>query len=253
MSFEKPITRCAALLLIALCVACKPASPPPGKPAAAGPQIQATVVTIRTSVLPENKSFVRSIVIAGGKARDTGELDTWRLYDTKAKTVTFVDGVGKTFRTEELQSILARREAAQEKTLPEHYPRAKISRAGGRRSIQGVTAERAVVESGAYRRELWLGMHAAIPRGLFGMMHASEALSSPLAPMTRDVDEALVSAPGFPLADRTIVPFGNATMIVDRDVTGIAQKQVSQAVLAIPKGYRDVTPKPKLATTKREE
>jgi hypothetical protein len=247
MSFDDLTKRRFALLLIAFCVACKPSTPPPVKPAPAEPQVQATVVTIRTIVRPENKSWVRSLVIAGDRARDTGELDTWRLYDTKAKTVTFVDDVEKTFRTEALDVLIAKRETAQKKPLPAHYPHAELARTKEHKSIQGVTAERSLIESGAYRRELWLGEHPSIPRGLFGMMQASEAPSSPLAPMTRTVDEALISARGFPLSDRATVPLGDTTLVVERDVTGIGQQQVSQTVLAVPKGYRDLTPKAKPA------
>lgn len=232
-----------AFLLLAICIACKP-SPQPAKPAAAGPHVRATVVTIRTTVQPENKTWVRNLVIAGGRARDTGEHDTWRLYDTKANTVTFVDDVERTIRTESLAKIVSKREESQKKPLPAHFPRAKFARTEERRPLHGVTAEQALIESGAYRRELWLAEHPSIPRGLFAMMHASEPPSSPLAPMARDVDEALIATRGFPLADRTTVPLGKETLIVERTVTSIAQQQVAESLLALPKGYRDLTPKP---------
>lgn len=246
MSFDQLTTkRLASSLLIALCLACKPSPAPAAKPVVAGPQVKATVITLRTTVQPENKTFERRIVISGDRARDTGELDTWRLYDLEAKTITFVDDVAKTIRTESLATVVARHEAGREKSLPSHYPNVKYSATQERRTLQGVTAERSLIESGAYRRELWMGEHPAIPRGLFGMMQASEAPSSPLAPMTRAVDEALIKAPGFPLADRTTVPLGNVTLIVERTVTVIAEQPVAESVLSLPKGYRDLTPKPK--------
>ena len=128
--------------------------------------------------------------------------------------------------------------------LPSHFPRAKLSR-GATKQLVGVNAQQHLIESGAYRRELWLGQHRAIPDELFAMMLASDPPSSPLAPMMRDVDAALLSAKGFPLADRSEVPLGKGrSSVVERTVTGIAARQVPESMLAVPRDYRDVTPKP---------
>jgi hypothetical protein len=238
-----------AFLLFAICAACKPSQQQqPSKPAAAEPQLRATVVTIRTAVEPEKKTFTHTIVIAGDRARSTGEHETWRLYDTKAETVTFVDDVEKTTRTEPLKSIVARRTATMRAPLPAHYARAELRRTKERKPLLGVSAEKMVIESGAYKRELWIGEHPSIPRNLFAMMHASEPLTTPLAPMMRTVDEALLATRGFPLADRTTVPSGEGNVIVERTVTGVAPQQVAQTIVALPKGYRDVTPKPPATT-----
>lgn len=237
----------AILLAVTVCISCKPApQQPSAKKSAAGPQVRATVVTIRTTVAPD-KSFDHTLVIAGDRARSTGEQDTWRLFDTKADTVTFVDDVEKTIRTEALASIVKTRGATLAAALPEHYPRAKLTRTSERKAFLGANARQVVIQSGAYRRELWLGEHPQIPRGLFAMMHASDAPSSPLAPMMRAVDEALVKERGFPLSDHTEVPLGNDKLIVERTVTGIVQREVPESVLALPKDYKDVTPRPKPA------
>jgi hypothetical protein len=243
-----------ALLLLALCAGCKPSQPQSAaKPAAAGPQVRATVVTVRTTVQPENKTFTQTIVMAGDRARSTGEQETWRLYDTKANTVTFVDAIEKTVRTESMASLVARRTAALRAPLPAHFDPAKVARTAERKTLHGVLATQVLITSGAYRRELWFGAHQQIPPGLFGMMHASEPLASPLAPMMRSVDEALLSIRGFPLADRTEVPSLEGNVIVERSVTSIAQQQVAEDVVAVPKGYRDVTPKPPVANTKKNQ
>ena len=229
-------------------MSCKPAQQQPSakKSAAAGPQVRATVVTIRTTIAPD-KSFNQTLVIAGDRARSTGEHETWRLFDTKADTVTFVDDVEKTFRTEPLASIVKTRGATLAAALPPHYPRAKLARTSERKTFLGANAQQVVIQSGAYRRELWLGEHPQIPRGLFAMMHASDTPSSPLAPMMRAVDEVLVRERGFPLSDRTEVPLGNDKLVVERTVTGIVQKEVPESLLALPRDYKDVTPKPKPA------
>jgi hypothetical protein len=225
------------LLLLAVCISCKPAPPKSAKPATAGPQLKATVVTIRTTV--EKRVIDRSLVIASNRARFTGEHDTWRLYDTKANTVTFVDDVARTVRTEPLSSILTKRRTANAGAMPLELPRARLARPSETRSLHGATARAAIIESGSYKRELWLAEHPAIPRGLFAMMHASEQQASPFAPMMSAVDQALATERGFPLLDRSTL---GADLVIERAVTAIVQRDVPETMLAVPKGYKDVTP-----------
>jgi hypothetical protein len=227
------------ILLIAVCISCKPAPKQPAKPAAAGPQVRATVVTIRTTV--DKKSSDHTIVIAGNLARSTSEHDAWRLFDTKANTVTFVDDVGQTVRTEPLSSILKKRQTVNAAALPAHYPRATFARTDDRKPLLGTNAEKVTITSGGYTRELWLAEHPLIPAQLFAMMHASENPSSPLAPMMRDVDRALASVRGFPFLDRTKVPLGKGELVVERTVVAISQRDVSEGLLTFPKGYEDRT------------
>jgi hypothetical protein len=224
------------LFLIAVCLSCKPAPKQPAKPAA-GPQVRATVVTIRTTI--DNTSVDHALVIARDKVRFTGENDLWRLYDPKAGTVVFVDDVARTIRSEPLAAIAARRRSTNAADLGAHFPSARIQRTTNTKLLHSAVAREAVIESGAYRRQLWLAEHPAIPRGLFAMMHISDSTTSPLAPMMRAVDETLGSERGFPLADRATI---GDQVIAERTVTSIVQKDVPEALVTLPKGYRDVTP-----------
>jgi hypothetical protein len=237
------MSRNALLLSIAIFIGCQSDAPKPAATKAAGPTQRATAVTIRTTIKPEERTFTQMLVISGDQARDTGERDVWRLYDTKANTVTFVDDIAKTFRTESLQKLIAQRRAATKDALPSYFPHAKVARPGTKKPMQGATAELLAIESGAYKRELWLAEHPAIPRGLFAMIYASDAPTPPLAPMMREVDEALIATRGFPLADHAEVPVAKNKLIVDRIVISIGPRDVPQSVMAIPKGYRDLTPK----------
>jgi len=241
MMFSAKPSRHVVVLILAACLSCKPA-PKPAKPAAAEPQVRVSVVTIRTTIEPEKKSYVHTIVIARDLARSTGEHDVWRLFDTKAKTVTFVDDVARTIRKESLPAIVERRNTANASVLPPHVVRAAFVRTDERREMHGVRAEKVTITSGGYTRELWLAEHPSIPRGLFAMMHASDEQSSPLAPVMRDVDREVVSVRGFPLLDRTTVPLRNGELVVERAVIDIAERDVPESLLAIPSRYEDVTP-----------
>ena len=230
--------------LLVVCAACKPAPQKPAAKPAAGPQVRATVVTIRTTLQPGDRVHTHSLVIAGDRARFTGELDTWRIFDTKANTVTYVDDIAKTVRTEQLSVLMQKRRATLAGALPPHFPRATFANNGARKAILGLNAQRSVVKVGAYERELWIADHPAIPGSLFAMMHASDELSSPLAPMMRSADEALLRVKGFPLLDRAELPYGNTKTVIERAVTAIGQRDVPEAMITPPRGYEDVTPKP---------
>lgn len=232
------------LLLIAVCISCKPSPQQQPAKTAAPPQVRATVISVRTTVEPEKKTHEHAIVVAGDRARHTGENDRWRLFDLKAQTVTFVDDVEKTIRTEPLAALVRRRATFNANALPPHYPPAKLVRTNETKAMHGAAARKVVILSGAYRRELWLGEHPRIPRGLFAMMHASDTPSSPLGPIMRAVDAALVNERGFPLSDRTEVPLGKDKLVVERTVTGVAEREVPEALLKLPDGYKDLTPKP---------
>jgi hypothetical protein len=238
-------SRRLATLVVAVCISCKQApQQQQARPASAQPQVNATVVTIRTNIEPAKKTHTHTLIVIGDRARSTSELDTWRLFDTKADTVTFIDDVAKTYRIEKLQDEVKQRRTALAATLPPHYPRLQVRRTGTKKPLQGVNAEQSVIEGKGYRRELWLAEHPAIPRGLFAMMHASERPSSPLAPMMRAVDEALVSTRGFPLVDRAEITYGNQKMVVERTVVSVEKKQVAENALTVPRDYKDLTPKP---------
>lgn len=237
------ITRRLVIIALLFCVSCKEPAKPSARPAA-GPQMRATVVTIRTTNERAKSTREHMVVIAGDRARATNERDVWRLFDTKANTVTFVDDIDRTVRTEPLAAFLARRRKANAESIAPYFPRVAFRPMDESRAIAGANARRHVIESGGYRRELWLAEHPAIPRGLFAMMHASETPTSPLAPMMRAVDEALIATRGFPLLDRTEVPFADGKLVVERTVVSVVQRDVPEAMLAIPRGYKDLTPRP---------
>ena len=236
------------LLALLFLAACKPAAKQDAPAPGAVPQVAATVVTIRTTTAPGNQVSNHELIIANGRARSLAELDVWRLFDTKAGTVTTVDDIEKTIRTEQLPSLLERRRAAMGGVIPSHYPRATLSR-GERKPLLGVSAQQTVITIGAYRRELWLADHPSIPEELFAMMLASDVPASPLAPIMQRVDEELIRTRGFPLADKTELPFGDQKSVIERTVVGVTSRPVPETVLKVPRDYRDLTPKPPPAKT----
>jgi hypothetical protein len=215
----------------------------PPRSSAPEPKVRATIVTIRTTVEPAHKSFVHSLVIAGDRARSGDEVDSWRLFDLKRQQVTFVNDVSRTYRIEPLSSIMRRRAEALALPLPDEIPPAQLTLTGEKRVVTGVETSQAVIRSGSYVRELWIGTHPAIPPELFAMMTASAPISSPIAPMMKDVDEALTSVRGFPLVDRSELPLGDKRLIVEHSVVRVEQRDIPASWLNVRSGYRNETPK----------
>ena len=122
-------------LLIAL-TGCKAPARLPLKSIAAPrePQIRATVVTVQTTLWPQNKMFIHVLAIANGRARSSDEVDSWRLFDLNRDSVTFVDDIAKTYRTESFRSLLAKRREAVIAPLPEGITPAKLSVTGAKRA-----------------------------------------------------------------------------------------------------------------------
>jgi hypothetical protein len=237
------------VLLIAF-IACKPA-PPPVKPPAAAPRVprtRATVVTIQTTIQPGNRTTSHTLVIGGGRARSGDELDSWRLFDLTNNRVTFVNDVERTYRTVSNEQLVKDRRGALDDPLPADLPHAQISATSATKTLQGVPATESVVKLGGYTHQLWIGQHPLIPPRLYAMIVASEPPSSPLVPVMKNVDEALMKVSGFPLAEHSELVFGNKKMIVDKQVMSIVQRDVPVWWLNVRRDYKDVTPPRKLRT-----
>ncbi len=178
----------------------------------------ATVITIRTVLLPQNKTLTHSIVLANGKARSDNELDRWRLFNLDDNTITYVDDIAKTYYTVPFSGGPRSSAAAEDGGRPQ------IVATGAKRIVQGVEASQFFVRIGGYQRELWIGAPASIPQQLFGMMNA-------------DFSEVR----GFPLIDHAELPYGKLKLVVDRSVVKIEQRNVPMSLLNIGSGYQSIT------------
>ena len=204
-----------------------------------GPQIPATVVTLRTTLQPANKATTTTIVIADDLARSTEEVGEWRLFDVKENRVAFVNDFAKTYRYESLESMRDRHDDASSEPLYEKIPRAEYAVTAERRDILGVPATKSIVKLGGYQRAIWFGSHPLIPPQLFSLMQASGA-PGPDAPVSKRLDDAFLSSRGFPLADHAELPYANTKIVVDRDVVSIERKNIAASLLDIPETYREV-------------
>jgi len=206
------------------------------------PQVRATVVTIRTTIQPANRSYVHALMIANDLARSGDEVDAWRLFDLKKNEVTFVDDIAKTYRTASLDSLTKEhRDAFADAPAPE-LPVAQWSTSGAKKTIAGFEATQSMVRMGGYQRELWIAEKSPIPSQLFAFMRASEPAPSPIAGITHAVDEGLLKVRGFPVSDHAELVYDSKKLVVDRTVEKIEQKDVPASWFVVPLNYRQVYP-----------
>jgi hypothetical protein len=227
-------------LVAAAAIACKPVRVPV-RALSSEPQISATVVTIQTTLQPANQAYIHAIVIAEGRARSGDQADRWRLFDFDRHQVTFVDSIAKTYYTETIDRIIALRKPMFGAELPDSVPRAKFSSTGEKRVIQGVEATRSLIRVGGYQRELWIGSSPELPPELFSLLYATQPVDPRYAPMTREVDEALLKVRGFPLVDHSELVYGKTKLVFDRTVVKIEQRNVPKSWLNVSRDYREVT------------
>ena len=205
------------------------------------PQVRATVISMTTAMQPANRALAHQIVIFNGRARSMNEVDGWRLVDLNDNTVTFVDDIAKTYRTESIQALVTAKHAASAGPLPDHAPLVKFEWTPETRVIQGVNARQALIRAGGYQRELWVAEHPLVPSNLFAVLYASAPVTSSDAPMMKEVDSAIIAMKGFPLLDHAEMAYGKKKMVVDRSVAKIEQKDVPQSWFSWPAEYKAFT------------
>jgi hypothetical protein len=212
-----------AWILILAAAACKPLVQAPVKAMKRAieiePKVEATVVTIQTSLQPQNRTFSHSIFIANGRARSSDELDHWRLFDFQRNRITYVDDLTKTYYTVPIRRTP---QVADDGRL-----RPVLEATDQKRILHGVEATQFLIRMGGYQRQLWIGYPPAIPPELFAMMHTA--------------DDGLPRITGFPLLEHAELPFGKSKMIVDRSVVKIEQRDVPESLLKVRNDYKEVT------------
>ncbi|HXI12509.1 MAG TPA: hypothetical protein VNM92_07670 [Thermoanaerobaculia bacterium] len=256
------IHRTAAALVIAMfaLVACSQdrAAPeaikPPAEAAAGterttertadGPQVEATLITVRTVTLPGVREFSHQTVVAEGKVRMSDEVDRWRLFDLEQDTVTWVDDVAKTYRTHRGDALRREATATAESSLPHGLREAEWFRTGAQRNIAGVNAQQYVIKIGAYNRQLWVGSLPRVPGKFLSLAFASDMNKGPYRGLMRKAMPAMIALEGFIMFDRSDMQVGRDSLSIERTVTKVEQGRVSRAWLAIPSGYRDAESNP---------
>jgi hypothetical protein len=236
--------RVGALLLLALVVvACRgekltePAGPRPS-----ARRVPATVFTIQTTVVPGDRAYLHKVIVAGTTARVGNEVDRWRLFDIEARTVTTVDQIARTYRTDAWAELLRERRRLLATPMPPHVPLARFEQGEERQVIAGVRAVQRRLVIGDYLREIWFSEEPTAADRLYPLVVVTDPIGQQYAGVMRNAFPQLIAEDGFPMLDRSTMHFDGEDSVVEKRVIRIEQTTVPAVWVELPPAFKDLTP-----------
>ncbi len=200
------------------------------------------MLVYETVVSPENRSFRWQVLTDGTRVRFGDEAESWRLFDTHAKTIAFVDETRRTWRSVTFDEALGERRRLLDTPLPEGAPRARVTEeALG--PVEGRDAVGVSVEAGGYRRTLVLSKEAILPAGSAAMKLATDPLEPEYAGMLRDLLPVLLTKEGTTLSDRNEITWDGGAMRVETRLISVRANTLPKSLFEVPAGYRVEQPK----------
>jgi hypothetical protein len=226
------------VLLLALALACREPAPPKPPPP---PAVAATVLVYETVVAHEHRSFRWQVVTDGVRVRFGDEAERWRLIDTKARTIAFVDQSRRTNRIVSYDLALAARETLLAAPLPQGAPLAKVSEepAG---LVDGRDALRVSVEAGGYKRTMLFSTAPILPATASAMKWATDPIDTEYAGVIRDLMPAIVSKQGTLLADRNEITYAGGVMAVETHLVSVTTSRLPKSLFELPVGFSAAEP-----------
>jgi hypothetical protein len=222
-----------ALAALALTLACRepaPQQPPPP------PAVAATVLVYETVVAHEHRSYRWQVVTDGVRVRFGDEAERWRLIDTKARTIAFVDQSRRTTRIVPFDVALAARETLLAAPLPQGAPLAKVSEESAG-LVNGRDALRVSVEAGGYKRTMIFSIAPILPPTASAMKWATDAIDAEYAGVIRDLMPAILSKQGTLLADRNEITYAGGAMAVETRLVSVTTSRLPKSLFDIPVGF----------------
>jgi len=227
-------TLIALCVALALALACREPEPPPPPPP---PSVAATVLVYETVVAHENRSFRWQVLTDGERVRFGDDADTWRLLDTKARTIAFVDQSRRATRSLTFETALAARKTLLEAPLPQGAPLARVSEeAAG--VVDGRDALRVSVEAGGYKRTMLFSTAPILPAAASAMKWATDPIDAEYAGVIHDLMPSIVSKQGTLLADRNEITFEGGAMSIDTRLVSVTKSRLPKSLFELPVGFR---------------
>lgn len=226
------------LAALALAVACREPQPPPPPPP---PTVAATVLVYETVVTPENRSFRWQVLSDGTHVRFGDEAENWRLFDTRAKTIAFVDETRRTWRSVTFDDALAARRRLLETPLPEGAPRATVTEEP-LGIVDGRGATKVSVAAGGYRRALVISTDPMLPSSTLAMKLVTDPLESEYAGMLKDLLPVLLLKNGTTLSDRNEITWEGGAMAVETRLVSVNANTLPKSLFEVPSAFRPGRP-----------
>lgn len=240
---EELVRREGVALLTALLLVTACGKQGDGARPAGARMVTADVIEIQETLPVEGRAFRWLVVHHNGKVRLGNETDRWRLIDFSDSTVTFVDDITESYRRRPIVELRAERLREIQRPLPSPFQPISFQQTNVVATIAGARARKIEIERGGYRREVWMSVDPVIHPELHRAILVTDPLSEPYAGLLRRVVPGLLSQPGFPLRDVSVLEYGEKQMRIERVVRSIGKRPVPEKWFEMPRDYDDLTPK----------
>lgn len=233
-----------ALTCAAVSACTKPDLPIPGlaRLSRPGRRVRARVLSIRTNMSGRPHGFRHLVIYANNRVRIGNEVDSWRLFDLAARTVTTVDDVKRTYKTESLSTVVRKHRQLLATPIPDLIKPAEIEIVPQPESWNNIPIRRYRIRVGGYRRELWMSTTIIIPEPFWVLYLATEPLDGPYAGILQKANGLLLHSTGFPVVDRSDMEYDGKKFVIEKVLEKVEDRAVPVSWLEVPAGYKNLTP-----------
>jgi hypothetical protein len=229
------LRRLAAFTLVTLFLASCGKTETPEAPAPAAPPdaVQALMLTYET-VLGPDRSVRFQVASDGTFVRLGNEAENWRLFDTKNRTITFVDQTAGTATEVTFDDALAERKRLLDEAPAEGTPTASVVEGPGEPE-RGHPTHRVQINVGSFSREIVLSTDLLLPGDFFAMKVVTDPLDPRYASILREVLPVLVRQNGTLLSEtnRLEIENGEPVTATTKLVT-VTTVQLSRKAFEVP-------------------
>jgi hypothetical protein len=207
----------------------------PAPPQTPPDAIQTLMLTYETELGPETSARFQ-VASDGTFVRLGNETEKWRLFDTKNRTITFVDQTAGTATEVTFDEALGELNRKLAEIPAEGAPTATVVEGPGEPE-RGHPTHRIRVDVGSFSREITLSKDLLLPGEFFAMKVITDPLDPRYAPILKDVVPVLVRQNGTLLSETSRLEVeGGEPVTATTKLVSVTTVQLSRKAFELPDG-----------------
>jgi len=207
----------------------------PARPQTPSDSIQTLMLTYETQLGPETSARFQ-VASDGTFVRLGNETEKWRLFDTKKRTITFVDQTAGTATEVTFDAALAELNRKLAEVPAEGTPAASVVEGPGEPE-RGHPTHRIRINVGSFSREITLSKDPLLPGEFFAMKVITDPLDPRYAPILKDVVPVLVRQNGTLLSETSHLEVEEGEPVTaTTKLVSVTTVQLSRKAFELPDG-----------------
>lgn len=203
-------------------------------PPEARDSVEALMLTYETTISPDNQSVRFQVASDGTFVRLGNETEKWRLFDTKNRTIVFVDQTAGTATEVSYDDAITERTAMLGEVSPEGAPTATITEGPGEPD-KGQPTHRVDIAVGNFTRQLILSENTLLPGEFFAMKLVTDPVDSRYASILKDVMPTLLRQNGTLLSETNTLKISDTESITaTTKLLSVTMIQLSRKAFDVP-------------------